>query len=470
MITKIELDGFKTFQDFELELGPFQVIVGPNGAGKSNLFDALRLMVRLVNQNETRNFLNKNLSGLRHETDKVFTILPNNKEVDRLRLAVEMFVDAFVEDTLGQKVDIKFRRLRYELEFTRFRDDSNETNVRLTHEELSSIPKYSDTWAIKYNLYEKWLKNPEDPLENPTYIYTENKGDFGEVFILADNIGTDRNYGIVERIQPIILANITNTDYAHAFAAKKEIQKWNFLELHPFYGRRNVTASAIAPSMYIPRFDSELSLNLNLAETLTRLKTKNPFLFSDVTRDLSNLVPEIVKLEVEKDHLRNENIIFATTRDGRRFPWQSLSDGTLRLLALATLNNDPEFEGVLCIEEPENGVHPFRLKQMATLLNGMATDFSDIEQANLPLRQVLITTHSPVLISQKEVIGNVLFAYLVTRVGDSDNPPLRVTHIEPVQSNRSGKNSQNKYTIEQVKKYLESAESSEAIDILEGMA
>lgn len=48
MITRIELDGFKTFQDFTLELGPFQVIVGVNGTGKSNLFDALRLLARLA--------------------------------------------------------------------------------------------------------------------------------------------------------------------------------------------------------------------------------------------------------------------------------------------------------------------------------------------------------------------------------------------------------------------------------------
>jgi AAA15 family ATPase/GTPase len=44
MITQIELDDFKTFKDFKVELAPFQVIVGPNGSGKSNLFDALRLL------------------------------------------------------------------------------------------------------------------------------------------------------------------------------------------------------------------------------------------------------------------------------------------------------------------------------------------------------------------------------------------------------------------------------------------
>ena len=48
MITCIELSGFKTFQDFKLELAPFQVIVGANGVGKSNLFDALRLLSRLA--------------------------------------------------------------------------------------------------------------------------------------------------------------------------------------------------------------------------------------------------------------------------------------------------------------------------------------------------------------------------------------------------------------------------------------
>ncbi len=48
MITRIEIDGFKTFRKFYLNLAPLQVIVGPNGAGKSNLFDALRLLSRLV--------------------------------------------------------------------------------------------------------------------------------------------------------------------------------------------------------------------------------------------------------------------------------------------------------------------------------------------------------------------------------------------------------------------------------------
>lgn len=40
MITRIEIDGFKSFLDFKLDVPPFLALVGPNASGKSNLFDA----------------------------------------------------------------------------------------------------------------------------------------------------------------------------------------------------------------------------------------------------------------------------------------------------------------------------------------------------------------------------------------------------------------------------------------------
>ena len=48
MITRIEIDGFKTFQEFSLDLGPMRCIVGPNWVGKRDLFRALRLLGRLA--------------------------------------------------------------------------------------------------------------------------------------------------------------------------------------------------------------------------------------------------------------------------------------------------------------------------------------------------------------------------------------------------------------------------------------
>jgi len=43
MSTRLEIDGFKGFEAFEIDLAPLTVIVGGNAAGKSNLFDVVTL-------------------------------------------------------------------------------------------------------------------------------------------------------------------------------------------------------------------------------------------------------------------------------------------------------------------------------------------------------------------------------------------------------------------------------------------
>src|SRR5437879_2417538 len=70
MITQIEIDGFKTFKDFKVELAPFQVIVGPNGSGKSNLFDALHLLSQCMIPG---NDVYKAMQGVRGEAGELFT-------------------------------------------------------------------------------------------------------------------------------------------------------------------------------------------------------------------------------------------------------------------------------------------------------------------------------------------------------------------------------------------------------------
>ena len=47
------------------------------------------------------------------------------------------------------------------------------------------------------------------------------------------------------------------------------------------------------------------------------------------------------------------------------------------MLALVTLRNDPEHKGLLCFEEPENGVHAARLRNMTQVLKDLATDLPE---------------------------------------------------------------------------------------------
>ena len=48
MLTRLEIDGFKTFENLCVDLSPFTAIVGNNAAGKSNLFDVIQLLSNLA--------------------------------------------------------------------------------------------------------------------------------------------------------------------------------------------------------------------------------------------------------------------------------------------------------------------------------------------------------------------------------------------------------------------------------------
>src|SRR5258706_1647549 len=111
----------------------------------------------------------------------------------------------------------------------------------------------------------------------------------------------------------------------------------------------------------------------------------------NVVKDIARIIPDVRNLTV-KPAERDELLLEIETQDGSRFSSRVLSDGTLRLLTLVTLKNDPMHRGVLAFEEPENGVQPQRLRQILERLFALATNF-DKQDENL--RQGLVNTHSP---------------------------------------------------------------------------
>src|SRR5207249_6638612 len=79
---------------------------------------------------------------------------------------------------------------------------------------------------------------------------------------------------------------------------------------------------------------------------------------------------------------------------------RALSDGTLRFLALSVIELDPNADRLLCLEEPENGVHPERIPTVLELLHAISTDPHEPVGIDNPLRQVIINTHSPLVVAQ----------------------------------------------------------------------
>ncbi|HZT98760.1 MAG TPA: AAA family ATPase [Ktedonobacteraceae bacterium] len=473
MITQIELDGFKTFKDFKVELAPFQVIVGPNGVGKSNLFDALRLLSRLANMDVLSAF-----QGSRGEDDELFTILPDGKTVDRMRLAVEMLVDRKVQDDLGGKGELNNTRLRYELEVVLHTDQYGLERPYIIHESLKAIPREEDYWCKKYHLSSQngWL--PAATGNEATFIDTDPHGRLLDgvmavnpaasiITLYRDDQkqGNPTQYRAMD-LQRTLLSTAIGVEYQHVLAARKEFLSFTFLHLSPAVLRKSGLVRG-------PRFLSEDGSNL--PTTLARIQAEDEFALTDISHDIANLVPGILKIRLEKNAATNEYDIWVTTADQRSLPAQVLSDGTLRLLAIATLRNDPQFHGVLCLEELENGVDPLHLKDMVYLLREMVTDFDDFQQVEEPLRQVLVTTHSPTFVSIPEILDALMLAIKVTRV-EPHQSTLEITRMVPVPTPNTPSNlEQHKdkdmaieiYAIDQIKKYLNRDDVDEALELLQ---
>ena len=70
-------------------------------------------------------------------------------------------------------------------------------------------------------------------------------------------------------------------------------------------------------------------------------------------------------------------------------PATRLSDGTLRFLSLLAILCHPDPPGLICIEEPELGLHPDIIPQIAELLKEASTR-----------TQLIVTTHSERLVDE----------------------------------------------------------------------
>ena len=100
--------------------------------------------------------------------------------------------------------------------------------------------------------------------------------------------------------------------------------------------------------------------------------------------------------------------VFVHERGDRTIPTTRLSDGTLQYLCLLAILCHPEPPPLICIEEPELGMHPDILPTVAELL---------IEAAQRT--QLIVTTHSETLVSSLSRIPEAIIICERTDAGTS---------------------------------------------------
>lgn len=129
----------------------------------------------------------------------------------------------------------------------------------------------------------------------------------------------------------------------------------------------------------------------NLESVLERILT-NKSIATELIEYMQLLVPGLEDIKVESTPLSktNELLIYEKGYDSP-FSKKLISDGTYNILALLVSVFQSEEPQFLCIEEPENGLHPYAIKEIVTFFR---------EQCREKGHYIWLNTHSQTLVNQ----------------------------------------------------------------------
>jgi len=408
MLTRLKISGFKNLIDVDLRLGPFTCIAGANGVGKSNLFDAIRFLSLLSDRP-----LNDAASCVRDESGKTPDIRSlftryGDEIADEMSFKVEMIVPREGEDDLGQIAEATTTFLNYSLSLG-YRSGNHMSSLgslELLKEELVRIKKTDARNHILFHNDKDWLNSVITGRRGKApFISTVMDGGGSVIRLHQDGVQGKALSRSAEKLPRTVLSSTNAAESPTALLARREMQSWRLLQLEPSALRQPDSFSAPSKlgsdGSHLPATLYRLAQHENTGERQAENILKNSSrVYAQVANRLSELIDDVRAISIDRDEKRELLTLFVEGKDNTRHAARALSDGTLRFLALAIILQDPESAGLLCMEEPENGIHPERIPAMIRLLNDIATDPGEPSGLDNPLRQIIVNTHSPSVVQQ----------------------------------------------------------------------
>ena len=383
MIRRFKITNYKSLQDVEVVLPNLVVIFGPNAAGKSNLFDALNLFSRLVTKKnlkeafeghrgvplEAVHYSRGDVSSL--QTKEYHTILfsadvelsdPVVKSVEARVRELRRGIDNADSATQDKNI-ITHRLLRYDLEL---QVSSRSGQVRVMNERLSALRGDGAEKASRTPFVEKVNSKISLRMEgqsHPTY----------------HDVGLDYT---------IVSTALYAPHYPHITAFREELSRCHFYYFEPRELMRQGNAIADVTNIG-PRGEELAAFYFTLSEG------KNKPQFKAIKLAAKQILPHLKDLDIDRND--KAELFLRVCEDDASYSNRLISEGTLRVLGLLAALSPVTGSTTIGYEEPENGVHPRRLRKIAELLKNAADND----------RQILINTHSPVLpsyFSDKELL------------------------------------------------------------------
>lgn len=386
MLTRLKVKGFKSLENIEVRFGPFTCIAGVNGVGKSNLFDAILFLKDLADTSIIDAATRIRNSGRQRASISSLFTKTSSQQYKIMEFEVDILVnDTVIDDFSRQgKPTVTFLTYYLKLQYIEPTPNSPESIV-LVHESLEPIPKGEAKRRLGFPVSKEFFNSVIHGASRIDFIHVDP--DEPDVVKIRQDQNRGKPISIpITKAERTMLSNINTIDRPTALAVRREMQSWINLQLE--------SSSLRKPDDFLSA-SKVSSTGEHLPAALDRLK-KN----EEIANQLSDLLPDVANISVDVDERRQLKTLYLETISGIRHEARALSDGTLRFLALAIIGADDESGGVICLEEPENGIHPARIPAIVELLYGMAVDTEMAIGADNPLRQIFINTHAPLVIQR----------------------------------------------------------------------
>ena len=381
MITMIEALNFRCLRYIKQPLGPFHVLVGPNASGKTTFMDVISFLGHLVAEG---------LELAVSERTQDFRDMVWRRQGRKFELAIE----AKIPDERREKISNKnYTHIRYEVVIgldVATDEVSIQAEKVLLRSDKSAKPKPQQ---LK-------IEFPEPP-SPPTTILSPKTVKGSRVVVNKiiggnDNFYDERGKGWRHSFKlgprKCALANLPDDE------TKFPASTWLKQLLREGVQRLVLNSLLIrkaSPPGQVRGFKPDGSNLPWVIADLEKVATEN---ISEWVRHLRTALPDIEGIRTVERPDDKHRYLMICYPGGLEIPSWMASDGTLRLLALTLPAYLPEFTGIYLIEEPENGIHPQAVESAYQSLSSVYN------------AQILMATHSPVMLSIAEASKVLCFA------------------------------------------------------------
>jgi predicted ATPase len=341
-IESITIDNFKVFKKTTIKnLPKMAVLLGTNGSGKSTFFDVFGFLSDSL-QNNVTIALNKR-GGF--------------------------------QEVISRGCDINKDQIKFEI---KFRNQVNEV-------EKSPIVTYVLEIGFKQGkaiINREVLKYRRGQRTGAPWHFLDFSNGEGNAITNEDEYG---NEGVeAKRVSqkvtsPDILAikGLGQFEQFKAISAFRALlEKWYVSNFKIEYGR-NISDTGISNHLSVT--------GDNLAQVTKYMYDYHRHLFNDILRKLPQRIPGLNQVEAKETEDGRIILRFQDQNFKDPFVARYVSDGTIKMFAYMILLHDPEPHPLLCIEEPENFLHPDLLLQLC----------EEIREYSERGGQVFVSSHSP---------------------------------------------------------------------------